>query len=68
MLRSLATLALLIPLAFAPDAAAATGTTHGKAPLTQSDGKKKTAKKHKKHKRHHKKKRTAKKKSSGVRN
>jgi hypothetical protein len=71
MLRSLATLALLIPLAFAPDAAAATGTTHGKAPLTQSDGKKKTAKKHKRHpthKRHHKKKRTAPKKNSGVRN
>jgi hypothetical protein len=67
MLRSLATLALLIPLAFAPDATAATGTSHGKTSLTQSDGKrkKKTAKKHKKHRKHHKK---TVKNSGGVRN
>lgn len=66
MLRSLATLALLIPLAFAPAAAATPGPTPSKAATTQADGKrKKRTAKHKKHRKH---KRTSRKKTGGARN
>ena len=67
MLRSLATLALIVPFVFAPAATAAPGPTPAKSALTQADGKKKkrTAK-HKKHRKHHRK--TSRKKTGGARN
>ena len=66
MVRSLATLALLIPFVFAPAATAAPGPAKGKTAVTQTDGKKKkrTAK-HRKHKKHRK---TSRKKTGGKRN